>query len=383
MTTQHLMFIALVATAVHVTNSQINTLPKVSVQNSNVTLGEDANIKCYYTLSDTTRTLYSVQWLNSTSAGDELNILVNTLISNPNSRYQVDITIETPQTGVATLTIINIDLPDDGYYQCRIVDSSGETGEDYGKLDVNLNAQPTSVTVMVPDTVKVAEDAIISCIYTLVTADSLLQLVWTKADQDGQQVGDTLLATGQTTNGRYRLSNDNDLIITNVKVNDTSNYLCKITTTKENSANDHASLTVQYLNNPVLEPQELSVMVNETAMFTCSSLDGVPTPITVTWCKGDVILNTADTDKYSYSDSALIINKVNVSDEGDYQCRAENAAYRGMQGKLSNTASLKLDCKYTHIPLSLTSFLDEKRTTTAAAAVLLLPPLLLLLCYCC
>ncbi|XP_071958680.1 zwei Ig domain protein zig-1-like [Antedon mediterranea] len=197
------------------TNGQ--TEPVVNVQNATVKLGEDSVITCEYTLSDS-RTLQAAQWYNSTSIRDRLNLLVNSAETNPNGRYAVD----TTHTGVATLTIANTVLSDEGYYQCRIIDSPAiETGEDYGKL------------------------------------------------------------------------------------------------------------TVQYLENPVLISTGLSVNTNETVTFTCSDLIGILTPITITWIKDDVILDLSDTQKYPTSDATLTINNVNVTDKGVYRCRAENAAYSG------------------------------------------------------
>ncbi|XP_071957680.1 uncharacterized protein [Antedon mediterranea] len=116
-----------------VINSQ--TLPIVNVQDVDVTLGENALIICNYTFIDA-RTLLGVQWYNSTSTGDELNQLLNSQISYSNGRYTVVASRQSAQTGTATLTIANTVLSDDGYYQCRVVDSFAETGEHFGKLNV-------------------------------------------------------------------------------------------------------------------------------------------------------------------------------------------------------------------------------------------------------
>ncbi|XP_071958621.1 neural cell adhesion molecule 1-like [Antedon mediterranea] len=220
------------------------TEPIVNVQDANFKVGENAVIICDYTLGGGTRTLQAAQWYNSTSTGDQLNLLVNSALTKPNGRYAVD----TTQTGVVTLIIANTVLSDDGYYICRIVDSPDvETGENVGKL------------------------------------------------------------------------------------------------------------TVQYLEEPVLNPTELSVNATETVTFTCSNLIGVPT-ITVTWIKDGNELGVFDTDKYPSSDATLTINDVDEEDEGDYQCRAENAAYSGTDGKLSNTATLS-------IALTTTSSIPSKSTT--------------------
>ncbi|XP_071959085.1 uncharacterized protein [Antedon mediterranea] len=199
-------------------------------------------------------------------------------------------------------------------------------------------------------TAKVDEAATMTCTYTLEPNDSLLQLAWAKADDSGQVVGSALVTTGQPNNDRYSLSNDN-LIITDVVRGDADNYRCSVSTVGGNSAENFANLTVYYLEVPDLKPVELHATLNETAIFTCSELEGLPTPITITWIKVGNPLDVSNTDKYPTSDATLTINNVDETDEGMYQCRAENAAYSGIDGKLSNTATLS-------IALATTSFIS-------------------------
>ncbi|XP_071958726.1 protein sax-3-like [Antedon mediterranea] len=199
----------------------------------------------------------------------------------------------------------------------------------------------TQVTVNA-GTAKVDEAATMMCTYTLVPNDALLQLSWTKADENGQPVGNALVtSTGQPNNGRYSFSNDN-LIITDVERGDAVNYRCAVSTVNGNPGDDFANLTVYYLEVPDLKPVELHATLNETATFICSELEGLPTPITITWIKDDNPLGVPNTDKYPTSDATLTINDVDERDEGAYQCRAENAAYIGEEGKLSNTATLSI-----------------------------------------
>ncbi|XP_033122567.1 protogenin A-like [Anneissia japonica] len=140
--------------------------------------------------------------------------------------------------------------------------------------------------------------------------------------------------------GRYSISPDGYLIISNVEVNDTGYYLCRVSTLSGNNANGFSKLTVQYLDTPILEPKQEIFNENSIAKFTCTLPDGVPTPITTTWVKDGGVLNVCDTKKYPQSDTSLEISGVNEMDEGDYQCRAENAAYSGDEGKLSNKGTL-------------------------------------------
>ncbi|XP_071958243.1 junctional adhesion molecule B-like isoform X2 [Antedon mediterranea] len=200
----------------------------------------------------------------------------------------------------------------------------------------------TQVTVDA-GTAKVDEAATMTCTYTLEPNDSLLQLAWAKADDSGQAVGSALVTTGQPNNDRYSLSNDN-LIITDVVRGDADNYRCSVSTVGGNSAENFANLTVYYLEVPDLQPVEFYATLNKTATFTCTKLEGLPTPITVTtWIKDGNPLGVSNTDKYPSSDATLTINNIVEEDEGMYQCRAENAAYSGTNGKLSNTAKLTLE----------------------------------------
>ncbi|XP_071958620.1 peroxidasin-like [Antedon mediterranea] len=208
---------------------------------------------------------------------------------------------------------------------------------------LGTHAQTTSVTVG-GDTVKVGEITTMTCSYTVSTNDALDRLVWFRADADGTPIlGNPIVSsdTGETSNGRYSLSNDKDLMISAVEVNDAGNYLCRIITQNGQVADDYDELIVQYLDTPVVTPAQLSVKMDDTATFTTEPV-GFPTPITITWIKGDATLDVSDTEKYPNYDATLTIDNVNETDEGDYKCRVENAAYMGVEGKLSNTATLSI-----------------------------------------
>lgn len=50
--------------------------------------------------------------------------------------------------------------------------------------------------------------------------------------------------------------------------------------------------------------------------------------INVTWYKNNMLLNSSEKYKISFSDSAAVleINDINVEDSGDYVCEAQNEA---------------------------------------------------------
>ncbi|XP_033125044.1 hemicentin-1-like isoform X2 [Anneissia japonica] len=205
-------------------------------------------------------------------------------------------------------------------------------------------ARPSTVTVQ-PATAKLNEDALITYAFTTtLPGENVAGETWVKCDADGVLQGDPIITNlfNREPRGRYSISPDGYLIISNVKVNDTGYYLCRVTTSSGDNANGFSKLTVHYLDTPNLEPKGNILNENEIATFTCNVSDGVPTPITITWIKDGGVLCVSNTEKYPQSDTTLEISRVSEVDEGDYQCRVENVAYSGDEGKLSNKGTLLL-----------------------------------------
>ncbi|XP_033100835.1 hemicentin-1-like isoform X2 [Anneissia japonica] len=198
-----------------------------------------------------------------------------------------------------------------------------------------------------PATAKLGEDAMMVYTFTPATGESLDYVSWFKSDAAGRE-GNVIITnrprSGTTElNGRYSLSDNGSLIIRNVVVENAGYYLCRATTSPYGeTADGFSNLTVYYLETPMLSPTEIYVNGKKSTTFTCPFPDGVPTPITITWIKDDSVLDVSDTEKYPQSDTTLEISRVNKMDEGDYQCRAENAAYNKDEGKLSNIGTLSL-----------------------------------------
>ncbi|XP_033097905.1 adhesion G-protein coupled receptor G6-like [Anneissia japonica] len=181
------------------------------------------------------------------------------------------------------------------------------------------------------------------CAFKIGPDDNLVIIKWYKSNVNGEK-GEQIIYTtnGSTrTNGRYSLSDNGDFKISNVEKNDTGYYLCRVTTHKVD-LEDLSNLTVYYIETPHLVPKQRSVNENETMAFTCPLPDGFPTPINITWIKDCSILGVSDSEKYPQSNTTLEISRVNKMDEGDYQCRMENAAYIGDEGKLSNKGTMLL-----------------------------------------
>ncbi|XP_033097593.1 hemicentin-1-like [Anneissia japonica] len=135
------------------------------------------------------------------------------------------------------------------------------------------------------------------------------------------------------------------LVIDKANRKDSGTYRCEVRIVGDalSPASGTVTITVDYLEPPgPVEPTEKYVSPKDFAIFTCPSPDGVPTPITITWIKDGGVLDVSDTEKYPQSDTILEIRKVNENDEGDYQCKAENAAFSGDEGKLSNNGTLSV-----------------------------------------
>ncbi|XP_071959077.1 cell adhesion molecule CEACAM1-like isoform X2 [Antedon mediterranea] len=208
-----------------------------------------------------------------------------------------------------------------------------------------INGQTEPVVNVQDANVKIGEDAVITCSYTL-SGSTFNAAQWYNSNSDGDQL-DILVNTANTNqNGRYTADTTQTgvttLTIANTVLSDDGYYLCRIVDLATLSGKNNGNLTVQYLDTPVLKSDTLSVMINDTAKFTCTNLIGKPTSITVRWTQNDVEIDDSDGEKYPSSDSILIINKVDQMDAGSYRCVAENAAYSGEEGKHSNPLELSV-----------------------------------------
>ncbi|XP_033122762.1 uncharacterized protein LOC117121632 [Anneissia japonica] len=101
-------------------------------------------------------------------------------------------------------------------------------------------AQSRSVTVD-PATAKLGEDALMTFTFTSAQGEDIIVVVWFKSDADGATQGDHLLSI---TNSKYSVNNNNELVISNVGVNDAGYYLCRVITTGGNNAEGFSTLTV-------------------------------------------------------------------------------------------------------------------------------------------
>ncbi|XP_033100819.1 uncharacterized protein LOC117104228 [Anneissia japonica] len=102
----------------------------------------------------------------------------------------------------------------------------------------DILAQSSTVTVQ-PATAKLNEDALITYAFsTILPGENVLYETWLKSDADGVLLGDAIITNILNTEpkGRYSISPDGYLIISDVEVNDTGYYLCRVSTSSGDNA---------------------------------------------------------------------------------------------------------------------------------------------------
>nr|XP_034321559.1 neogenin isoform X1 [Crassostrea gigas] len=114
------------------------------------------------------------------------------------------------------------------------------------------------------------------------------------------------------------------LHITNVDGSNRGLYQCMATLPQTGAIiSRFASLHTAYLSrNFIREPQDLTIYLQEVAMFECEG-DGLPAP-NVTWYKDNSLLRDFKPNILVYPDGVLEINPVEFSDFGTYYCQVEN-----------------------------------------------------------
>lgn len=127
------------------------------------------------------------------------------------------------------------------------------------------------------------------------------------------------------------------LHITNVDGSNRGLYQCMVTLPQTGAIiSRFASLHTAYLSrNFIREPQDLTIYLQEVAMFECEG-DGLPAP-NVTWYKDNSLLRDFKPNILVYPDGVLEINPVEFSDFGTYYCQVENTE-RARSSRLAKLA---------------------------------------------
>ncbi|XP_033124592.1 CD166 antigen homolog [Anneissia japonica] len=174
--------------------------------------------------------------------------------------------------------------------------------------------------VMVLDSnVNLGEDATIKCAYEIFDARSRDTVSWFNCTSAGT-ILNVLFNTyiDISPKGRYSIdiSQDNVAILTisNTLLSDSGYYKCTVVDSSFYSNSDFASLTVQYLDEIMID---VSSYTDERNVIITCSVNGYPIPQMELY-KDDTIIMT-ETTKLIY-----MIDIITESDGGSYKCNASN-----------------------------------------------------------
>ncbi|XP_064644883.1 neogenin-like isoform X4 [Lineus longissimus] len=218
------------------------------------------------------------------------------------------------------LEILNIRFQDFGNYKCQAKNSERIRTSRFAALRQNPDVasyqgvnplfvmSPRDKTVLVGSTVKLFCGA-------------------NGRDRQGQLPTITWLKDGATIDmshldSRFRIVGQGSLQIDGVTLADAGAYTCRARNLEESTDTD-AILTVNEPPKFIRSPQNTFAQVNKDIQFDCE-VSGNPKP-TIQWIKNGDIIIPNDYFQIIDSQSLRILGLVN-SDEGIYQCVAENSA---------------------------------------------------------
>ncbi|XP_064644892.1 neogenin-like isoform X12 [Lineus longissimus] len=241
------------------------------------------------------------------------------------------------------LEILNIRFQDFGNYKCQAKNSErirtsrfaalrqnpdvgGLEGASYQGVNPLFVMSPRDKTVLVGSTVKLFCGA-------------------NGRDRQGQLPTITWLKDGATIDmshldSRFRIVGQGSLQIDGVTLADAGAYTCRARNLEESTDTD-AILTVNEPPKFIRSPQNTFAQVNKDIQFDCE-VSGNPKP-TIQWIKNGDIIIPNDYFQIIDSQSLRILGLVN-SDEGIYQCVAENSA-----GNVQASAQLII-VQQVHVP---------------------------------
>ncbi|XP_057215848.1 neural cell adhesion molecule 1a isoform X3 [Triplophysa rosa] len=260
-----------------------------------------------------------------------------------------DISVSKSDESSSTLTIYNANVDHAGMYKC--VAKSGEK-ESQGTVIVKIFQKLTFQNAPSPQEFNEGEDADIICD---VISSPPPTVIWKFKKMRIQPETDV----------RFKVLSNNHLQIRGIKKTDEGDYTCEGRIMARGEIDFRViKVIVNVLPSIRTRYTELNATadIGQAVTLACHA-DGYPEP-TVTWARGNIVLES--NDKYSLNEdgSELTIKDVKKVDEGDYQCIARNKA-----GKRSEEVSLSVfvQPKITFLENLTASELEEQITLTCEA----------------
>ncbi|CAG2194109.1 HMCN [Mytilus edulis] len=242
-------------------------------------------------------TLTAVYWTRQISNG-------NTVTLNPASSTKYSgSTIQSP-----SLTIINVELSEEGNYICHATNAVGTRQSSQTFLDVIVYIP--NVTVSRVSSVEFGKSVTINC--TVTSLPAATQITWQRNVNNVNTTIDIRMIkySGGTTSNP-------SLTISRVQADDQGQYFCQASNIEGTGTSNYVNLTVigDQPTSIAISPSKVSVNESQTITATCTA-EGSPT-ITYTWFKGN-------TNTQLSTGSVLQITSSTWTDAGTYQCRASN-----------------------------------------------------------
>ncbi|XP_050948263.1 neural cell adhesion molecule 1a isoform X7 [Labeo rohita] len=260
-----------------------------------------------------------------------------------------DISVSKNDESSSTLTIYNANVDHAGMYKC--VAKSGDK-ESQGTVIVKIFQKLTFQNAPSPQEFNEGDDADIICD---VISSPPPTIIWKYKKMRIQPETDV----------RFKVLSNNHLQIRGIKKTDEGDYTCEGRIMARGEIDLRViKVIVNVLPSIRTRYTELNATadINQAVTLACYA-DGYPEP-TVTWARGNIVLESEG--KYSLNEdgSELTIKDVTKLDEGDYQCIARNKA-----GERSEEVSLNVfvQPKITFLENQTASELEEQITLTCEA----------------
>ncbi|XP_026051915.1 neural cell adhesion molecule 1-like isoform X8 [Carassius auratus] len=260
-----------------------------------------------------------------------------------------DISISKNDESSSTLTIYNANVDHAGMYKC--VAKNGDE-ESEGTVIVKIFQKLTFQNAPTPQEFNEGDEADIVCD---VISSPPPTIIWKFKKTRIQPETDV----------RFKVLSNNHLQIRGIKKTDEGDYTCEGRIMARGEIDLRViKVIVNVLPSIRTRYTELNATadINQSVTLACYA-DGYPEP-TVTWARGNIVLESDG--KYSLNEdgSELTIKDVTKLDEGDYQCIARNKA-----GERSKEVSLNVfvQPKITFLENQTASELEEQITLTCEA----------------